>query len=71
MKVLKIVGFGILNFIGRFIVGGILFMGLKMDPEGFLFGAILTITAFVLAYILLRYIMPPSTLAAAVQIAIV
>ncbi|TSC71740.1 MAG: hypothetical protein G01um101438_942 [Parcubacteria group bacterium Gr01-1014_38] len=71
MRVLKVIGFGILNFVGRFLVGGILFAGLKINPETFVFGATLTVTAFLLAYGLLRFVMRPPTRAAAVKIAFV
>jgi hypothetical protein len=67
----KIVGFGVLNFLGRFLVGGILFRGIKMDPNGFAFGVLLTLTALIVTYVLLRFVMKPASIKEAVSISIV
>lgn len=71
MRFLKVVGIGVVNFLARFFVGGVLLLGLKMNPETFVFGFILTVTAFVVAFLLLRFVMKPNTRTAAVKIALV
>lgn len=71
VKSLKVVGVGVVNFLARFFVGGMLLLGLKMNPESFVFGFILTVTAFAVAFLLLRFVMKPNTRAAAVKIALV
>ncbi len=71
MKTTKILGFGLVNFIIRFIVGGILYMGIKMDPIGFWYGFLMTVTAGVVAYILLKSVMKPQTTGEALKIAFV
>lgn len=71
MKSLKVIGVGVVNFLARFFVGGMLLLGLKMNPETFVFGFILTVTALVVAFLLLRFVMKPNTRASAVKIALV
>lgn len=66
----KIIGFGVLNFLGRFIVGGILYKGIQMNPIGFAYGAALTITAFVFTYILMKFIIKPASMNDAFMVAI-
>jgi hypothetical protein len=66
-----IVGFGLINYLARFIVGGVLFMGLRMDPASFAFGFILTATAALAAYVLLKFVMKPGTVRQALIIAAV
>jgi hypothetical protein len=70
-KAVKVLIFGILNFLARFIVGGVLFMGLKMNPTGWAFNIILTIAALAAAYLLLRFAMKPVNLTEALTIAAV
>ncbi len=71
MKTSKILGFGLVNFILRFIVGGVLYMGIKMDPMGFGYGFLMTLTAGVVAYVLLKFVMKPVTTTEALKIAFV
>jgi short subunit fatty acids transporter len=58
---IKLIGFGIVNYAIRFAVGGFLFLGLKMNPTGFLYGFLLTLTAFVVAYLLMRFFLKPKS----------
>ena len=70
-RIFKIIGFGVLAFLARFIVGGILFQGIKINPLGFWFGFLVTVTALIVAYVLLRFVMKPQSAKEAVFIAIV
>jgi|SRR3989344_897649 len=70
-RILKIIGFGVLNFLVRFLVGGILFQAIKMDPLGFWFGFLLTATALIVSYLLLRFVVKPQSVKEAVIIALV
>ena len=70
-RIVKIIGFGVLAFLTRFLVGGILFQGIKMNPLGFWFGFLITVTALIVAYVLLRFVMKPQSVKEAVFIAIV
>ena len=71
MKNVKIIGFGILNFIIRFAIGGFLFLGIKIDPVGFLYGFLLTLTAFTSSYLLLRFAIKPVKLKEALIISVI
>jgi hypothetical protein len=71
VKTLKTLGVGVVNFLARFIVGGILFMGVGMNAEGFAFGVLLTLAAAIVAYVLLKYVMKPASTGEAVKIALV
>jgi glucan phosphoethanolaminetransferase (alkaline phosphatase superfamily) len=68
---MKLIGFGLVNYLIRFIIGAILFQGVKMNPEGFAFGFILTAVALVAAYILMRFVMKPRSMGEALTIALV
>ena len=63
--------FGIANYLIRFVVGGVLFMGVKLNPEGFAFGFLLTATALVTAYCLLKFVIKPQSLGEGMAIALV
>lgn len=67
---IKLLIWGIVNFIARFAVGGVLYKG-GMDPVGFLYGALLTLTALIVAYVLARFVMKPATQKEAWKIGIV
>ncbi|HYE22734.1 MAG TPA: hypothetical protein VD998_04050 [Verrucomicrobiae bacterium] len=71
MKTLKILGFGLINYIVRFAVGGALFMGAKMNPTGFWYGFILTAVAFVVSLLLLKFVMKPSSLSESLRVAFI
>ncbi len=62
MKIVKILGFGLVNYVVRFAVGGALFTGMKMNPEGFWFGFILTAVAFVSTLVFLKYAVKPGSI---------
>ncbi len=74
----KIIGFGVLNFLGRFIVGGILYKGIvggvskgvQLDPTGFTYGAALTVAAFVFTYLLMKFVIKPASINEAFMVAI-
>lgn len=70
MRITKILGIGLLNYLIRFAVGGVLMMGVKMDPEGLAFGVILTVVAFLAAIGLLRFVIKPATLKEALTVAV-
>jgi hypothetical protein len=53
---------GLLNFLARFMVGGALWYGVKLNPEGFAYGMLLTITALIFAVLFMRFLMKPRTL---------
>ena len=57
----KIILFGFINYIVRFAVGGFLFMGIKMNPIGFWYGSLLTLTALISTLIFLKFIIKPKT----------
>lgn len=67
----KLIGFGLINYIIRFAAAGILFQVLKVNPEGFLFGFIVTVVALIAAYFLLKFVMRPRSVGEAVMIALV
>jgi len=69
-KGLRRLGWGFVNYLVRFFVGGVLFMGIKMNPEGFTYGFLLTATAAVTAYCLLRFIVKPHSLKEAIKISL-
>lgn len=46
-------------------------MGLKIDPQSFMFGATLTVAALIIAYVLLRLVMKPASRRQAVKIAMI
>lgn len=66
-----IIGIGAVNYAIRFAVGGLLFMGLQLNPEGIAFGSVVTLTAFIAAYILLRYAVKSASRGEALGIAAV
>src|SRR3989344_5866351 len=68
-RTVKVIGFGLINFIARFIVGGILLLGVKMNPTGLGFGSLITVVALVIAYVLLKFVMKPRTIKEALGIA--
>ena len=70
-NITKTIGYGIVNFLIRFIIGGILFMGVKMNPITPPYGIILTLVALITAYVLLRYVMKPSSVNEAITIAVI
>jgi len=70
MNTMKLIGFGLVNYLIRFIIGGILFQGVKMNPEGLAFGFIMTAVALVAAYLLMRFVMKPRTMGEALTIAL-
>ncbi len=62
MKTVKLVGFGILNYAVRFAVGGLLYKAVEMDPLGFWYGFLLTLTALIASFIFLRFVIKPANL---------
>ena len=71
MKNVKLIGIGLVNYLIRFGVAGVLFQGLKVNPEGAFFGVTITLVALVVAYLLLRFVMRPATIAEALRVAVV
>jgi|SRR3989344_1828450 len=71
MNTMRLISFGLVNYLIRFVIGGILFQGVKMNPEGFAYGLILTIVALVAAYLLMRFVMKPRSVGEALTIALV
>ncbi len=69
MRIAKIVGFGLVNYAVRFAVGGLLYKVVAMNPLGFGYGFLLTLTAFVASFIFLRFVIKPITLNEALFIA--
>jgi len=75
MNYFKIITFGLAGYFVRFAVGGILYLGVKMDPIGFWYGASLTAVALVASYLLLKFVIKPANageafLVAAIWVAI-
>lgn len=70
-KAIKVIGCGLLAFVARFMVGGILFQGVKMNPQSFAFGFLVSMTALVAAYVLLKLVIKPQTTKEALGIAMV
>lgn len=69
MKIIKITVLGIICFAIRFAFGGFLMMGVGIDPTSILFGLSLTLMAFVIAFLLLKFVMKPTTIKEALMIA--
>lgn len=67
---LKVTVFGILNFLGRFLVGGILINVLKLNPIGFSFGFWITLTTLIVAYILMKYVVRPISTQKALKVGV-
>lgn len=61
----KAFALGLLNFAPRFAVGGFLWYGAKLNPEGFAYGATLTVTAFLIALCFMKFLMQPRTMSEA------
>jgi len=70
VKARQVIGVGIVNYLARFLVAGALFQGLKMNPESFAFGFATTAVALVAAYVLLRFVMKPTSVKQALTIAV-
>lgn len=70
-RAVAIVGLGLVNFLARFLAGGVLFLGVKLDPTGLAFGFSMTITALLAAYLLLRLVVRPRTVREAVGIGVI
>ncbi len=62
---------GLLNFFLRFLVGGVLLLGAKLNPTSLLFGFLLTLTALVVAVLLLRFVVKPTSLREALAVSVV
>jgi hypothetical protein len=70
MRIFKIILFGIIAFAIRFAVGGALYMGAKINPQGFWYGVILSFVAFLATLIFLRFVIKPKSLREALGIAV-
>ena len=70
MKLIKHIALGFANFLLRFIVGGLLYEGMRMDAEGLIFGFLITLTSFSASYLLFKRFIKPNNRKYAVQVSI-
>jgi len=69
MNYFKIITFGVVNYLIRFAIGGMLYLGAGINPVGLGYGTTLTAVALISSYLFLRFVIKPRSMAEAFEIA--
>ena len=67
----KILGLGLAVYVVRFALGGILYIQVGINPTTFMYGFWLTVAAGVMAYLLLKFAVKPTSTKEALTVAFV